>query len=580
MSLPSNRRRQPGGLEPQLVAMLVAAGIAVLAAAVVYAAVKLGYQWAGLRDRTPDDPFELLAALAKGRVAWPAHATWVALIAAAGLTMLALFGLGVRRRGRHHRSRVDDAAAYLGHGRDIIDLTSKAATRRAHRLTADPAAAGPGIPIGVTVRGNRTLFGSWEDLHVDVWGPRQGKTTSRAIPALLAAPGAVIATSNKRDLVDATRDVRATIGPVWVFDPQGVAGEDPTLWWNPLDFVVDELSAAELAGHFAAAGRPADAKTDAYFDPAAEDLLAGLLLAAALDGRPITDVWSWLTRPLDETPVAVLTGHGVPLKADQVAAVSAAPEKQREGVYGTARQMASCLTYRSVARWVTPRARHDPRPRFRPETFVAGTGTLYSLSREGAGNAGALVTALTVAVVRAAEDLATASPSGRLPTPLVGVLDEAANVCRWRDLPQLYSHYGSRGIVLMTILQSWSQGVRVWGEHGMNTLWSAATVKVYGGGVSEDKFLEHVSNLVGDYDKATRSASHSRGHRTISHQLHRERILTVADLGSLPKGRAVVIAAGSRPTLVKTIPWMAGPHAQAVQASIDAHTPQPAAAAP
>ena len=385
-------------------------------------------------------------------------------------------------------------------------------------------------------------------------------------------------TDSPSPLTDATRDVRATTGPVWVFDPQGVAGEEPSWWWNPLDFVVDELTAAELAGHFAAAGRPADAKTDAYFDPAAEDLLAGLLLAAALDGRAITDVWSWLTRPLDEAPVAVLTAHGVPLKADQVAAVAAAPEKQREGVYGTARQMASCLTYRSVARWVTPRARHDPRPRFRPEAFVRGTGTLYSLSREGAGNAGALVTALTVACVRAAEDLATASPGGRLPVPLVGVLDEAANVCRWRDLPQLYSHYGSRGIVLMTILQSWSQGVRVWGEHGMNTLWSAATIKVYGGGVAEDKFLDQLSNLVGDYDKATRSSSHSRGHRTISHQLHRERIMTVADLAALPKGRAVVIAAGSRPTLVKTIPWMDGPHAAAVNASIDAHTPTAAAA--
>ena len=46
------------------------------------------------------------------------------------------------------------------------------------------------------------------------------------------------------------------------------------------------------------------------------------------------------------------------------------------------------------------------------------------------------------------------------------VLDEAANVCRWRDLPNLYSHYGSRGIILMTILQSWSQGVEVWVSPG------------------------------------------------------------------------------------------------------------------
>lgn len=47
---------------------------------------------------------------------------------------------------------------------------------------------------------------------------------------------------------------------------------------------------------------------------------------------------------------------------------------------------------------------------------------------------------------------------GRLATPLLGILDEAANVCRWKALPDQYSHYGSRGI----ILQSWSQGVEVW----------------------------------------------------------------------------------------------------------------------
>src|SRR5699024_11841911 len=82
------------------------------------------------------------------------------------------------------------------------------------------------------------------------------------------------------------------------------------------------------------------------------------------------------------------------------------------------------------------------------------TGTLYSLSKEGQGTAGPLVTALTVAVVEAAETIASsttdaaATGDGRLKTPLVGVLDEAANVCRWSDLPDLYSHFGSRGIVL------------------------------------------------------------------------------------------------------------------------------------
>lgn len=55
---------------------------------------------------------------------------------------------------------------------------------------------------------------------------------------------------------------------------------------------------------------------------------------------------------------------------------------------------------------------------------------------------------------------------------------------------------------------------------------------------------------------------------------HRERILDVADLAALPKGRAVVLASGSRPTLIRTQPWMTGPHAADVRASIAAHDPQ------
>ena len=207
------------------------------------------------------------------------------------------------------------------------------------------------------------------------------------------------------------------------------------------------------------------------------------------------------------------------------------------------------------------------------EHFIREGGTLYSLSKEGRGTAGPLVTALTVAVVEAAEELAAVSPGGRLSTPLLGVLDEAANVCRWRELPNLYSHYGSRGIVLMTILQSWSQGVDVWGEAGMKKLWSAANIAVYGGGVKEKEFLEMLSALIGDYDKRTTSVSVGKGQRSITEQLARERILDIADLAALPKGRAVVLASGTRPTLITTQPWMTSPYAAEVKASIQKHDP-------
>lgn len=567
----TNRRPDPGGLSGDTILLFTVIGLVLAVLAVVWVGIHLGYRFAGL-EGAPANPWAVLTGVLKGTLPWPAASTWVVVgLAGVVATLGGGFTLLVVRR-RRKVSRVDAAARWLGRGDDVAEISATTVTKKAERLGVTGAV---GVPIGTTVATKQPLFGSWEDMHIDIWGPRTGKTTSRAIPAILAAPGAVLVTSNKRDVVDATRDPRATAGQVWVFDPQGIAGEDATWWWDPLSYVTDEVKAAKLAEHFASSSRDPSARTDAYFDPAAQDLLAGLLLAAALDHRPITDVYTWLTRPTDETAVDILRDHGITLTADLVAGVVSAPEKQRGGVYGTAQQMAACLTNRHITCWITPQGAADTRRQFSPEDFVRSTaGTLYSLSKEGRGTAGPLVTALTVAVVEAAEELAAASPGGRLTTPLLGVLDEAANVCRWRELPNLYSHYGSRGIVLMTILQSWSQGIDVWGESGMKKIWSAANIKVYGGGVSEAAFLEDLSRLLGDYDRLSSSTSIGKGHRTVSHQLQRERILDVAALAALPKGRALVLASGSRPTLITTQPWMTGPHAAAVQASIHAHDPQ------
>lgn len=399
----------------------------------------------------------------------------------------------------------------------------------------------------------------WEDCAVDVWGPRTGKTTTRVVPAVLEAPGAVVVTSNKADVVDATIGPRAERGPVTVFDPQGVVSDQaPGFWFDPLAYVTDEARAAELADVFAAAARDRDARPDAFFDVKAQKVIAALLLATAKDGRTIDHAYHWVTDPREVEPVELLRRHGHDLMARSLESEIAAPEKQRGGIFGTAEKSLAFLTSRDTLAWVTP---GPGRVRLDVHELVRGTGTLYSLSKEGKGNAGALVAALTVSVTDAAEQLARQS-GGRLQTPLVVALDEAANVCRWAELPNLYSHFGSRGIVLLTFLQSWSQGAEVWGRDGMRKLWSAATVKVVGPGVDEVAFLEDVSRLIGDYDRATTSASYGRGHqgrgrdsRSISTQ--RDRILSVADLSAMPRGRGVVLAAGAHPVLTKFTPWWA-----------------------
>lgn len=156
-------------------------------------------------------------------------------------------------------------------------------------------------------------------------------------------------------------------------------------------------------------------------------------------------------------------------------------------------------------------------------------------------------------------------------TPLLCILDEAANVCRWKDLPDLYSHYGSRGIPIMSIFQSWSQGVDVFSLAGMRKLFSAANEVVYLGGVKETEWLRELSELIGDYDHETVSYSMNKGVRSTNVQNNRRRILDTSELAELPRGRAVLLASGLRSSMVKTAPWYEGGDAAKVQASIAAY---------
>jgi type IV secretory pathway TraG/TraD family ATPase VirD4 len=157
---------------------------------------------------------------------------------------------------------------------------------------------------------------------------------------------------------------------------------------------------------------------------------------------------------------------------------------------------------------------------------------------------------------------------------MLAVLDEAANVVRWKDLPKQYSHFGSRGIVVMTVLQSWAQGARCWGESGMNALWSAANIKVLGSGVDDTKFLQERSDVLGEYDAISQSVSESKGGKSYSRSLGSSKTFSVNALATLPRGRAILFPSGAPPVLVRTVPWWEGEYAADVKQSISHHDPQ------
>lgn len=490
---------------------------------------------------------------------WDARPRFYAISVLIVIVVVLFFWLGLHgispRAAR--RKRGDQVARKSASRREVAVLGERAAASQASRLGV--VADSPGLPIGRMVASGAPLFSSWEFVCLMIAGPRTGKTTAWLVPRIYAAPGAVVATSNKRDLVDITRQDREQVGRAWVFDPQGIADEAQTWWWNILAGVRTPVDAVSLAEVFIDSQRDPGATKDAYFDGASKDLVAALLLAAALGGRDIRMVHEWLTRPLDDEPVRTLERAAQMMTAQSLRGMMNLPAETRGGVYGGASQTMSFLLNDAALRWVLPPTAKDSENvmEFRPTDFVASTDTLYCLSQEGRGSASPIVTALTVAVIEAALEHAKTQPGGRLALPLFVALDEAANVCRWRELPDLYSHFGSRGIVVDTLLQSWSQGIDVWGDAGMNKLWSASNVKAYGGGVSEDKFLQSLSTLIGvEYvDQVQTSSSRQGTSRSVSVGAAQRPIAPVSELMAMPPNRAWVFASGAPAVYVRTVPY-------------------------
>jgi type IV secretory pathway TraG/TraD family ATPase VirD4 len=505
---------------------------------------------------------------------WPGVSpALVAIVYAVLLTVVTVPGFWGWAWWQAHRPQAGDPLPSLARPRDVDELIGATALRRGQRLRPSLAtldrrqvpATAIGIALGqlITARRRRgpVLRSSWEDVLLAVMAPRAGKTTALAVPPILDAPGPVLATSNRSDVWTATARARERIGPVWLFDPQKVTRQPQTFWWDPLSTVTAVEDAARLADHFIQEIRGVGS-SDPFWPLAAGDLLTCLFLAAADSGGTLADVQAWLSDVTSREPVTLLRGAGYPQAARSLAGRQAGAPETRDGVYETARTAARCLSDPDIMAWVTPPA--TGMVRLDVTTFPTSRDTLYLLSKEGAGAAAPLVAALTDAVFRTAVVHAEAA-GGRIDPPMLAVLDEAANICKIADLPQLYSHLGGRGIIPITIIQNLAQGQGVWGERGMAALWSAATVKLIGAGLDDARQAEDLSRLIGEHDVAVTSVNRDgNGYASYSTSAHRRRILEPGDLRALPRGRAILLATGARAAMIELMPWYTGQHADTI----------------
>ncbi|MER7515288.1 type VI secretion protein [Streptomyces sp. NPDC126499] len=309
-----------------------------------------------------------------------------------------------------------------------------------HGPTARPPAPrlpDQGIPYGPTGPGPARA-GDPSPAPRIVYGPAATRRPL-AVQAVRDAEGAVLVVTSDPSLWAETKDARAKLGPVLVYDPGHLCDTPSRLHWNPAEGCEDAAVARERAAALLAPVRP-QARLDAALADTAETLLRCWLHAAATDGRPFKQVHRWAQGADAHDPVRILrthpkaaAGHAGLLES----ALTAHPERRRAAQELTARALSSLASIH--IRQACTANRTDS---LALASFVAEQGTLYVVGEpieDPRTHPGAmpLLTALAASVVEHGRRMAARSSDGRLDPPLSLVLDDVAAVAPIPGLPGL-----------------------------------------------------------------------------------------------------------------------------------------------
>ena len=473
-----------------------------------------------------------------GRGLWPR-------IALAGVIALAVAALGLRARSASagtvllwaRRSRRNSGVASSS---TLLWKASKLAMlRRAHVWRPSLAAVPwwrrwrvPASEYAVRVArvGGLSVYSPVEDVTLRVGGPRTGKSGEMA-DHIADAPGAVIATSTRLDLLETVGPIRRQRGPVHVFNPSGLGGIASTVAFDPLTSCEVPATAYARAEDMLASSGGADSDRD-YWIAQARRVLSGLLHAAALGGATMRDVLTWTASP-DATKSAVLAylrrSPATAYVAD-VAQFLSTNDKTRTSITSTIMPALSWLTVETAAA-----SAHSGAPRFDVADLLATRGTVFLLGGED-GQTAPLVAALTGHIAREARRLAGLRPGGRLDPPLTLALDEAALIFPV-PLDQWTADMGGRGVTIHIAVQSRAQLEQRWGRQGAAAILNnAATVLVFGGTRDPDDLLAW-SMLSGE---------------RVDEDLGLVPVLSPAQIAQLPERRVLIIRRAT-PAAVGTV---------------------------
>ncbi|MEU9323698.1 type IV secretory system conjugative DNA transfer family protein [Streptomyces canus] len=296
-----------------------------------------------------------------------------------------------------------------------------------------------------------------------LYAPRESRHPT-ATQAIRDAEGPTLVVTSNPAIWQDTKDARAKLGPVHVYDPTHLCDTPARLHWSPTTGCETKETAKARAQALLAPVRPT-AKIDQTVADVAETLLRSYLHAAAIEARTIRHVHRWCQGAQIQDAVRTLRTNpkAAPGSAGELeAALTAHPERRDIAQELTSRALSALFTV-NIREACTPN-RNDA---LALDSFVDEGGTLYVVGEsieDPRTNPGAmpLLTALISSVVERGRRMAERSSSGRLDPPLTLVLDDVAAVAPLPQLPELLAAGADRGLPTLALLRSREQARTRW----------------------------------------------------------------------------------------------------------------------
>lgn len=383
-------------------------------------------------------------------------------------------------------------------GRDGTNLSTRARDKVLDRAADAMETTDLVVKVGYNTADQQLVVVHNKDV-VLVLGPTGGGKTWRvACGLVLTAPGTVVVTTTKGDLLSATYLARARRGRVAVFDPEGISGwpEAGQIRWSTIAGCQDEDTAKRRAAALVAA-RPMgeNTKNGGWFQRRAAVVVRCYLHAAAVSGMRLSDVRRWVaTGRGAQEPRHILEQHNPSWLADLVGVLDGGSDDSSGDVMSTVDDIFDPLSSPKLLAACDATADES----FDVDAFLdSERDSLYLISEGESESIAPFVAALANEVHHVAKRKAQRKPGRRWDPPVRMVLDEMCNVAPIPNLPQKMTDSGGQGINIWAFVHNIDQLRDRFGDRQAGALVKAAVGRLVLPGLQSVDDLEDVSRLLG-----------------------------------------------------------------------------------